>query len=149
ATAAAPGAVPRRAAARAPGGGAPAPPASGRRRRARRSPEPWSTQLSFQHGRKPREPTARARLDGPERDAEERRDLTLRETAPVRKLQHRALVIGQRTERAMDVPRELGRLGALRRPRLPGRLVRVLGERFPARAGAVDDRVAGDRVKPG
>ena len=54
---------------------------------------------------------ARARLDRPERDAEELGDLALREPAPVGEGDHLALALGQLLERAVHAPGDPALLG--------------------------------------
>ena len=57
-------------------------------------------------------------------------------------------VSGSVLERAVDAPGDPGLLGLGRRARLVGRRVGRLGRRLVARAAAVGDRVARDRVEP-
>ena len=77
-------------------------------------------------------------------------DLALREAGEVRKVDHRALVLGQRLERPVDAPGIPGRLGLLV-GRRAGRheLGRIGDGGEGAPALHVDDRVARDRVEPG
>src|SRR5205085_2506670 len=91
---------------------------------------------------------ARAGLDGAERDAQELGDLGLRKAAPVRELDHAALVLAQLLERAVDAPGGPAGLGLLERPGFLRRFLRDLGRRLGARAAAVGDRVARDRIEP-
>src|SRR5262249_19953874 len=99
---------------------APAPRAGGPRRSDRRN-RGASLELSFKQVCEVAQAGARARLDGTERDVQVAGYLALRQAAVVRELDHLALVRPQALERAMDAPRRVRRLGALRRRRLVGR----------------------------
>ncbi len=117
----------------------------GRGNRACRSPAAPPSSRSARR----REPGARPGLHRSERDAQEVRDLALREPAPVRELDHVPLMRRKLLERAVDAPGRPARLGALGRAGVRGGRLRHLGRRLRAGAAAVDDRVARDRVEPG
>src|SRR5207342_3771750 len=91
---------------------------------------------------------ARPRLDRSEGDAEVRRDLGLRESAPVGELDHVALALRQVLQRAVDTPGDPVPLGEVGRAGLVRLGVGSLDGGLVTGAAAVDDRVPGDREEP-
>src|SRR4029453_6313559 len=87
--------------------------ARGEPQRPKRDTASGVSQHVLKPAREPGEPRPRARLDRPQRDAEELGDLGLRALAPVRKLENHALAVGKVGERGMHAPGDPARLGAL------------------------------------
>src|SRR5205085_7054897 len=106
----------RQSATGAPSGAAPAARGQGRSRRALRNRA--SSELAFQQIGEPRKTATRTRLHGTERNVEKLRDLALRQTSPVRELEHLALVVGKVRDSPVSAPRHGRRLGLPVRRRL-------------------------------
>src|SRR5215831_13931076 len=110
--------------------------------------DPRSMQFLLQLVRQPCQRGPCSCLDRPQWNTKVLRHLGLGQSAPVRKLDHRAFVRRQLLQGAVDAPRGPARLGAVGRACVVRLLVGRLDRRLAPCPRAVDDRVPCDGVDP-